>query len=496
MMKLECEVVEDLYILYQEDDLNPRVKKAVNEHIEQCKKCHSIYKNGTGFSDYLAEIESEEPSEKLDNKIKMRLKLRRLKITVVFLATVMIMYTYFQYMDDRKSLAYESSNTEQIINEMRWLIDGAKGQEIRFFRMSEMVSNYNDNMARIIRHLNVVERKEYSQHPYQLTLSFNLTQFLERMNIRYHSDSWDEKDEEVYQTMNQYFEEYMMSLTDERLKLNHLDDTFNLKAKFDSYDVEEIMDLVQKIDQLSYTYYHFRKFPNEVKLLTKEEAKEHLAKIFNVESDNVEILYGLSEEVVKSYGNYTYQITASGFSAHGTMDAYSGEIIGFNSHGGLTEGEILPEDQSEAALLDMLVRIFGDEVEFDITKHGLNYRYTSNVDHQFYTYELKPIKNGILVKDVMYRVFIDSRSAKVVSFSALNISPYIPLQKVTMPQGEPIAVEKGKEALETEGKSTFVNTIFIPSLVTGKYELVHLYKTEEGPIRYVNTETGKEDFSY
>ncbi|WP_084031505.1 zf-HC2 domain-containing protein [Anaerobacillus arseniciselenatis] len=41
-MKFDCEVVQDLYVIYEENELSPNVRARVDEHLQSCSTCRKI----------------------------------------------------------------------------------------------------------------------------------------------------------------------------------------------------------------------------------------------------------------------------------------------------------------------------------------------------------------------------------------------------------------------------------------------------------------------
>lgn len=77
-MDLDCELVQDLYPLYVENELSPGVKKRVDDHLAVCEQCRSVYQREEGFSDPLpGDREVIAPASSLDEKVRHRLKRER-----------------------------------------------------------------------------------------------------------------------------------------------------------------------------------------------------------------------------------------------------------------------------------------------------------------------------------------------------------------------------------------------------------------------------------
>src|SRR4051794_30187791 len=104
-MKLKCSLVEDIYPLYEENELKPENRHAVEEHLKTCSNCSELYKNGIGFSDLPFSIDEENLSKEADDRIRLRFKLRRMKVIAAIMATVMIVSGMNQYANNREKVA-------------------------------------------------------------------------------------------------------------------------------------------------------------------------------------------------------------------------------------------------------------------------------------------------------------------------------------------------------------------------------------------------------
>lgn len=128
---------------------------------------------------------------------------------------------------------------------------------------------------------------------------------------------------------------------------------------------------------------------------------------------------------------------------------------------------------------------------------GVNYRYSSNIDTKLYSYHVTPQYNGYYINGT-YRIHIDARSNQIKTLRLIKGEGL----RFTLPihDGQiPISIEKGKEKLNAlhPGESvTHFKTLYIPSVLSNQYELVHQYKTENGKEHYINTMTGEIDASY
>lgn len=88
-MKLQCEVVQDLYPLYVERELSTKVTDSVTAHLNECDNCRNIYSNGEGFENSSLQIKMEEAPENTKSNLMMKLKKRRITIAIFVFVIVL-----------------------------------------------------------------------------------------------------------------------------------------------------------------------------------------------------------------------------------------------------------------------------------------------------------------------------------------------------------------------------------------------------------------------
>lgn len=499
-MKLTCEAVEDLYVLYMENDLHPSVKKAVEEHLEQCEKCQKLYETGENFSKEEMKQEEQEikPSPKLDNQIKLKLKLRRLRVIFLFFIAVVLVFSFFRYVDSRNNMLYEISTMEQPVRELYFELDKVKMDEHVTFKTFSTVETINQGNERLNRLFNFYEKRIKENHPYHLGLHTSLSHFQDVLHKRYQFGYWNDRDEKALTQMYGYFEDVGRLLTDERLKLNNARN-YHLDALFKPFPVAELEDLYLKIDRLAYTYSNFQKFPNELKVLSEEELKEQARYLAQEPEGEVVGSSWLNKEIRQTTGEYSLTLKGQKQNYHMSLDAYFGRLKSFMFHGYATEGDLLNEDQVQKQVEDILPRLL-DTTEFEVIDLGLNYQYNSNIDNQLYTYEVIPMYSGFPTNS-KYRVYVDARTGKMTSFSSIENDFYSYLNF----RESDIAfdIDKGRNEMKKkypDYKFSYIRTIYIPSLFSNQYELVHVYVgTNPDGFKtsyYLNVLTGKEEKAY
>ena len=156
-MKLDCAVVKDVYVLYKENELSIKVKGAVDEHLQECAQCNRAYESGEGLNDLLAEAQDAGPSEKLDEKIMLSLKVAKLKLAVFFILAVFMITLLQGYTTARDHMFNDFSATEYSL----WQISlGLPNLEYEgtVMHVTQQIEAVNDRQNIILRNLNYFEK--------------------------------------------------------------------------------------------------------------------------------------------------------------------------------------------------------------------------------------------------------------------------------------------------------------------------------------------------
>lgn len=499
-MKLTCEAVEDLYVLYMENELHPSVKKAVDEHLEQCKKCQKLYETGANFSKETLKQEEKviKPSPKLDNQIRLKLKLRRLRMLFLFFIAVVLIFSFFRYVDNRNNILYEVSTMERPVWDVSFELENVKMDGDMNYRVLSYIEKINQGNERINRLLNFYEERKKENHPYRLSLNSTLIHFEELLHKRYQYGHWNERDEKALTQMVGYFEEIGILLTDERLKLNDARD-YHFDALFKPFPVAELEELYLKIDRLAYTYSNFQKFPDEMDILSEEDIKNRARDLTNEPEGEVVSSSWLNKEHYQTSGAYSLTLKGENQNFNMTIDAYSGNLKEFSFHGYATEGDLLNEVQVQKQVEDILPRLL-DTSEFKVIDLGLNYQYNSNIDNQLYTYEVIPMHSEFPTNS-KYRIYVDARTGKITSFSSIENHFY---SNLTFGESDIVFdMDEGRKEMKkkySDHKFSYIQTMYIPSLFSNQYELVHEYvgTNPDGftTTYYLNVQTGEEEKAY
>jgi hypothetical protein len=490
-MCLDCEIVQDLYVLYQENELSPNVKAKVEEHLTTCTSCRALYEEGKGFSNpIITDTETIAAPASLDDKIKLKLKLRKMRIAFVFVASILILYSYFNYIDSRKWLVHELTVSVKTVNQFRFAIADAKSEYQFDQPISSKIMTLSESNGRINRYLNPLEKRSLEKTTGTQHLDFGLHEFIFLLNQRYMNGLWTDQDELAYETMYELFMEYLSLLENTRNEFQML---------FSQVDVAKIVELHDSINELSYTYTRFNKLPEEVDVLTTDQIEKLLGEYFEFNDENMEITFmDYANRTPKSKGSYQVQIRSKGsgssnFSA--TIDAYNGQLIELNNISNLAlTGELLPEEEVRESLQKLLKLQYGETVDLQIQFLGSNYNFTSNVDHQMYSYRVIPVYQGYELKQALL-FQLDARTGAISSMFPESGGSVID-PKLLSPRYEVIfSKEEGLRQLKVEDDEIYryQSTKIINSLLTGDYQLVHVYVDQYDRTGYINAKTGIEE---
>lgn len=489
-MKFDCEVVQDLYVLYEENELSPNVRARVDEHLQSCSTCREIYESGQGFSSEVkVDNETIAPSPSLDEKIKMKLKLRKMKIALLFMASLLVIYSYLNYEDNRKWLVHELSIAAPAINDLRFQVDSAKSDYEFDRNVTNKTMELQDINSRIVRYLNFLEKRDYENTTGSLFISFHLNDFLVLLNERYRQGLWNETDEIAFERINNLIFDYIGHVEEERDRV----------SLFSRLDIGKIVEFHDQINELTYNYTRFQKLPEQVELLSQSEVENRLISLLDLEDKNVTINFlEWANQTPKSNGQYSVEIRSKdrgGITYSVTVDAFTGQLIKFDS---FTRedftGDVLPEAEVRESIQNLLQKQYSDLFEWDFEFLGMNYNFRSNRDHQLYSYLVTPIYEGYKIEQSLL-IYVDGRSGQLYRFIGRDGNSMIDHSLLPSSFKIDITIEEGLNNLEKreDQKLSYDSTRLLKSFVLGNYQLVHVYKDQHGQKRYVNTVTGKEE---
>lgn len=492
-MKLNCSVVKDIYVLYEEKELSEEVRGYVEEHLTECEECRRTYESGVSLPDALEE-RIPEPSEKLDEKMLLKLKLSRLRVAIVFILVVVVMASFSLYSQSRTYLVRDFQEYAQNLYNVYYQVESInrleKSEEgARQFNHSsgEILNRVNESYEQAVRNFNLFEsfgiKKSYPNDSFNL----QMTILILTLNNRYQNGSFSKTDEVVYKRLTDELKKVALTSSSYGSKLN---------SKLFIMDTRKLKESLDKLNTLADVYVRYNMLPEDLKYLSQNELKNKIANVFGEEAKNITL--------IKSYDyKYIYKINSKKKESYtGEIDKVTGRILAINGGSAvLLKGDLIEVEKVKETIRDITIRNLGEGFDVKIDYQGINVNFHSDRDIKVYTFNVQPTFRGYPIFD-FYNVMVDARKNSFYSYRPLEISGNNPFaSSLDLKAEEKYNPENALKNLFTSdiNKDLFKykNTIFIKSMFTGKYELVHYYKEEVDTTKassrdlYINAETGR-----
>ncbi|MBT2680104.1 zf-HC2 domain-containing protein [Bacillus sp. ISL-35] len=476
-MRLEHEVVQDLYPLYIENDLSPSVKKAVEEHLKECETCRVFYSTGEKTVQ-INDMEDASVSKSLDEKIILKMKLNRVRLISVVLAGILFSMLFTDYINEREQLFRATDGYYDAIGQMDRLIDAVKNEEqINSGYEMDRLFEYNNELRD---HLNFFE--EYKTNATEFSLILNsqrLNDMLEVLKTRYNQGRWSKTDEAAFQALKEYFAEQEEIAENEYRKTHHA---------YSSYlhilNVKELDKFYENVNLLTYSYTRFHKMPDQIKPMNESKLKNRIAEALDFDKDKIKLK---KESPVNDLFVYRFEI-GNGYG--GEIDAITGQITQyFGDTGPLTDGPVMDKSEVEKKARMYLEKIYGKTINFELTTLGFNYNYFSEDSrHKVYSFKAVPKVQDFMLYTPLETETIMHINARNGELESFNHNRYVPtfeqLNQVDLPA-------------EIKNKDNTQNLI-IYSALSGNFELVYMAPDEEDvdEEKFISVKTGKEDQVY
>ncbi|UYZ23746.1 zf-HC2 domain-containing protein [Mesobacillus jeotgali] len=477
-MKLEHEVVQDLYPLYIENDLTPSVKTAVDGHLKECEACKKFYETGEKTIQ-LNDMEEPAVSKALDDKIILKMKLIRLRVVSVVLAGILFSMVFTDYINEREQLFMATDGYYDVLGQMDRIIEVVKNKDQINFDSYEM-NRFHEYNNELTDHMNFIEKYKLKSTEFHLILNTQrLNAMLEVMKIRFNQGRWSDTDESAYQSLKEYIQIHRQDFREEYEKTHHGYSSF-----LHIIDVKEIDKFYENVNLLTYSYTRFHKMPDQIEPLKESELKSRIADSLKIEQDEFEL-----EKVSPVNDIYVYRFeNKNGYG--GEIDAVTGQITEyFGVTGPLTDGPILDQVKAEKKARLYLENIYGKDINFDLVSLGFNFNSSANDSrYKVYSFRAVPRVQGY----TLYTPFetetflnLNARNGELENF---HHNPDVPsfeqLDAVTLPASS-----------EKNGDK---KAVVIYSALTGNFELVYmepdLQHFEEG--KFISAKTGLEEKIY
>ncbi len=487
-MKLNCALVNDLYVLYQEGELSLEVRDALEAHLKDCPDCCRIYKSGSGFTG-LPETKELEPSKKMDEKIMLTLKIRKLKLAVFVILIIFTITTLQGYANTRSHLLADMSRLEQPLWHMHLDVDTVKGPHFVAWNMGTLLEQINDQNNVLHRNLNAYEKRILRENDKSLFLHLNLLNVLDMLHQRSMAETFTDRDELVLERISGYFYDAVALLTEERLTTNEYS-AGGISLILHRVDILALAQIYEDINRLSLTYYQYNKLPEETTLLTDEELQETLTTLF----PNACPFELRGREQAETWGKITFESKGSGSRHYGYLDPYTGDLISVRLHDKELEGPLLPVEEVEKNILEFLAAVHGTAYSHEIEYQGINHNFSSNVDIKLYSWRAHTYLNGYRLNNFI-EISADARTGILDRY----FTERGPVRKRSAGLGN-YSLISAEDALnnldlqEDAPKLSFRETIVARSALTGKLQPIHVYSAANQPDVFVNAVLGKVEY--
>ncbi|MCF6411490.1 anti-sigma factor [Pseudalkalibacillus salsuginis] len=513
-MKDDCQLIQDIYPLYMENELSPPVKEMVEKHLQNCSECARIYQQGEGFTKASLLPDFEEVPGTLDDRVKMKIKFRRLKIFSVILGIIIAMMLINKYENSRQQIF---SWSDTLYREASLIVDAVEAtryeglESLKFHEKMYIDRRQTDDYSNSF---NWWEQQKYRGTDHYLNLHYQvLFDTLEILHKREQNGQWDEVDTKVYSKLKEYSYQYMNEAQDEYNKFHH-----GYSSYLETVDIEGLEDAIVNINELAFYYNRFHQLPKDVDRLNYDQLKERISEYLHVDPSEVEFDRGnhspYEPGLVEFYVENEFD---------GEIDAFTGHILRISSmNPPQLKGSLTGEKESLESVTNVLRNMYGEQAEFEIDYKGINYFSSSNEDGAklySYTYSLTNGGYRLLVEGQdLFVIEIDARTGNIHrlfvnqtyihdAFFAKNfkkkLSPDVGLERLH----KKVDLEDAQYSIKRRYK--FTETFVIPSRMTGDYELVHAYDLEnESDMeisgssgrsperRFINASTGFEEEKY
>jgi hypothetical protein len=452
-MKIEHDIVQDLYPLYIDSDLSPSVKIAVDEHLQACEECRRFYETGEKTVN-ISKIDEPKVSKSLDEKIILRMKLNRLRLVTVVLATIIFSMIFTDYVKEREKMFMAIDSYYGTIKNFSGMFDVVTNKEQSLDYLLGMVHQLFEENMTLEEHMNFVERKNNNTTDFHLSLNMQrFNSMLEVMKIRYDQGRWTETDEAAFQAVKDYFigQEEVVSV--EYNKTHH-----GYSSYLHILDVKKMDQFYEKVNLLTYSYTRYHKLPNQIKAMNESELKKRITIVLGFEEDDIELD---KESPVNDLYVYRFE-NKNGYG--GTIDAINGQILAYSgATGPLSDAPVISQKEAEKKAKFYLEKIYGKEIKFEVVSLGFNYNsYSDDPRHKVYSFKAVPVVQG-------YSLYTPLETETILHLNARNGK----LESYDHNRHIPSFEQFGQIELSASVDKT-KQPVIIYSALTGKFELVYM----------------------
>jgi Putative zinc-finger len=481
-MKLDCSLVEDLYPLYEENELKPENRRAVEEHLKECNRCRELYQKGSGFSEVslFPEDKEEKVSKELDDRIRLNFRLRRMKVIAVLLAAIIIVTGINRYAANREQVA-------TLLNGMYLYGETLNGiAKNPYESNSELfLSDSIDDIIDLDNELNWLERNSFNNNSYHLFVNTEfLNEMLHSLKERKSQGLQDETDVNAIELLQKHSDTLFKHVQSEYDSFHH-----GYSSYLEILDIEGIGEPINKIEELAYFYNTYHKLPSEMKLMDESDLKQKIRTVFNAKGSKVKLENTLHD----APGVYRFEIKDGKTNIDGEINGYSGTIFrAYNSSQQMKDKK--PMDQK--AVMDkanqLLKKIYGKNANFEIWHEKIPDQ------PSVYRYRFVPIAGEYKLHFQLSDPYFMDFDAGTGEFNSLSAKgPMLTKEFFSKKYKEVLTPETIEtKATQVSGKkSKPIGKGIIYSNISSDYVLVHIFEGEENWV-YINAETGVAERSY
>jgi uncharacterized membrane protein YkoI len=453
-MKLEHDVVQDLYPLYIDNDLSLSVKIRVDEHLQACEECRRFYETGEKTVN-ISEIDEPKVSKSLDEKILLKMKLNRLRLISVVLASILFSMIFTDYVNEREQLFMATDGYYDALGIIQRMFDDVKNKDqVSLEPLQQEIYRFSEYNTLLKDNLNFIE--EYNKNSTEYHLSLNtqrLNAMLEVMKIRYNQGRWSETDEAAFQAIKEYFDNNREEFREEYDKTHH-----GYSSYLHILDVKEMDQFYEKVNLLTYSYTRYHKLPNQIKALNESELKKRITNVLGNEEDDIELE---KESPVNDLYVYRFE-NKNGYG--GTIDAMNGQILAYSGDTGpLSDAPVISQKEAEKKAKSYLEKIYGKEMKFELVSLGFNHNsFSDDPRHKVYSFKAVPIVQG-------YSLYTPLETETVLHLNARNSK----LESYDHNRHIPSFEQFGQVELSAS-VDKIKKPVIIYSALTGKFELVYM----------------------
>lgn len=484
-MKLDCNVVKDLYPLYMENELSNTVRLNVDNHLKECNSCKEIYDEGIKFNELITK-EKEILPNKVDKKIKNKITIRRLQTLLIVITICFVFYWFGNYKQKRFNLSNDLNKLYHNLYQISHHIDYVKNDypdiNINVFTRIEMLIAQNES---ITRQLNLIESRKLNNTENHLFFNYEFNYLLNVLHDRYINNLWSEKDEEVYTRVKRIFDDMFIYFESNNQK-------FHKSVLLSIIDLSILSGYYKELNELETCYLRYSKLPEEINLLSDEELESSIEKQLGLESVEIEIQDYQRKNITSHSWSYDCEVIAEAsknniLSDHHwrlTVDLVTGNILNISYSRFDNEFENLDkisQFEMDNKIKDVLKNLISSEFNYSIEYKGINYNYNSNIQwHKVYSYNVKAYYNSFEIDTRAYENIINFNvyTGQIHSIHSFlqpryefgNSDVVIPYDKCNELLSRNLSYNDVLEDYK------YTKTVFRHTDLTNKYELFHVFR--------------------